>query len=96
MLSTHLYPAPADPHPTFMLGHFDLDEEDPVSLADFGEAMLRVRKTDRGLIRTIPSHHQSGPACRGTESLLFGLLAEQPLNTLPDDLILNLWATEQA
>lgn len=96
MPSSHLYPDPSNPDPTFMMGHFDLDCADRGSLLELGEAMLRVQRQDQPVIRAAPSHHQAGRAGEVSGSFLFGRLAEQPLIAFPDDLILNLWATEQA
>lgn len=96
MPSTHLYPDPSDPNPRFMLGHFDLEDADRGSLLDFGEAVLGVQERHRRFIGATPSHHRRGTTNEGTGWFLFGVVAEQPLVAFPDDLILNLWATEQA
>jgi hypothetical protein len=95
MSSAHFYPDLSDPRPTFMLGQFDLDDTDPGSPFMLGEAMLRFRKRDELSVVATPIHQPVRMADSRSSPFLFGLLAEQPIAQVPDDLILNLWATEQ-
>lgn len=96
MAFPHLYPDVSDPHPTFMLGQFDLDDPDRGPVHMLGEAMLRFQKQDGPSIAATTIRRQVSRAGEGSSAFLFGLLAEGPLVTPPDDLLLNLWATEQA
>ena len=94
MPSSHLYPDPADLHPMFLSGEFDLDDPVPESPSAFGEAMLRVPHDDQ---RTVfLCRHRHAALTRESYTFMFGLLPSQPLNQLSDELFLNLGPTEQA
>jgi hypothetical protein len=95
MPSTHLYPDPSDLSPMFLSGQFDLDDTDTDSPFMLGEAMLSAQ-ADAPPLAVFPVHHHARPEGQESSAFMFGLLPEQPCAALPDDLILNLGATEQA
>jgi hypothetical protein len=94
MPSSHLYPDPADLHPMFLSGEFDLDDPVPESPFAFGEAMLSIPHDDQ---RTVfACKHRHAALALQSDAFMFGLLPEQPLDELSDELFLNLGPTEQA
>jgi hypothetical protein len=94
MPSSHIYPDPSDLHPIFLSGEFDLDEPVPDSPFAVGEAMLTFPHDDQ---RTIFAFfHRHAAVMRESGAFMFGLLPAQPLDDMPDELLLNLGPTEQA
>jgi hypothetical protein len=94
MPSSHLYPDPSDLHPMFLSGEFDLDDPVPESPFAFGEAMLNTPHDEQCMV--FACIHRHAALARESNAFMFGLLPEQPLNELPDDLFLNLGPAEQA
>jgi hypothetical protein len=94
MPSSHLYPDPADLHPMFLSGEFDLDDPVPESPFAFDEAMLSIPHDDQRTVFACKYRHAA--LALQSDAFMFGLLPEQPLDELSDELFLNLGPTEQA
>jgi hypothetical protein len=96
MSSTHYYPYLSDGCPIFMFGRIDLDHADQGSPVLLGEAMLRVQKDDQPAMFVPHVRAFARLAERGSNAFMFGALREQPFDSLANERLLNLYATEQA
>jgi hypothetical protein len=95
MPAAHIYPDQSASNPTCMFGSFDLDDADAGSALGLGEALLRVKKEARTVAAAHHIHHYAGSANGATSAFMLGTRPEQIVVAVPDEMVLNLWATEQ-
>ena len=94
MPAINIYPDPFAARSVFMFGLFDMDAAVPESAAALGEAILASEKPSPAILALFHQHRHAA-ATGPNGAFMFGINAEQPALTVPNEDIMGLWPGEQ-